>query len=1088
MSSEPYPETYVESSANAPLLQKAYVDQAEADQERHRIDLTPLDPSSITATSANDEAIREVPSHTIQSNGSRDYEDFENMQKRFTASDESPIMQPTLLEEEERPLRIDPFETVPRYQQFSPYDDDPFETRRINKIDQHRKELLRTANTSRSFDDGAGFQGDMDSQLRSRMLSHPKFHVPEESVAGKKAEILSDTDNSIRRASSDVGDIRSIHGRRNAHESRQLLSLESTNAGGRVRWAENWGTPQTKTSDFAKKSSPTSTMNFDDATGANTDEQMLYSVNSFPSSSPRAMTTRSTPTPKPKSILRKPRHTSVSSDDSCPSDETPPDVDELEGRSSERITDKQEPGYGRSNGLDFLDKNGRPVSPVVVKKEGTTQPMSNTRANQQTNGDTEFAKNIPAEYQRQFLRDENGDAANSGVVSNEYAGFIETVAAVVMQAAIRRFLAKLLVARIHPQSAKKKKGTSFSSKPLVDRQKISLQAVQKQHRRRPTLRQIRSNPATSHRLEEFAAVIIQSNFRGWWIRDSLTVDNYCAVLIQKTFRGYKRRIDYAYIVWQITTVQAVARSYIAQELATTRLYCILIIQSVFRGYRVRKQLKATPKATSQMKGNLIDRKREALARASGGDFSPSRSSKHKSFRSFSKNNKAKPVSNSADQERKEAITGGSGDDHIRKKALATSLARQEIGRRRKAIEAEEEVAAQKAKEQKKREKISQTAQEARDKLKRMMAEDDVHSVSSTSSRNRFQRAPIQGQSTSAIKSNGDLNKASSSKGVTAQAARSVAFNLDIDPQQSNASSQGTSTNTVLAQEKTDGPDPIPNTTEEPPKRRSVLDFAKQFEAANSAERAFSRTAKPTNTAEAPKDAAVAVEQSTGESAGASETPVTVITDSTIASEEPPSDAHADSDQKKQKETRDDIVSDGDSVHDSSPSVNAESEKGNADATGPDPVKDPNTTSGHITDKPESVEPPARTPEQEKASEAASAAQSAATIDPDDGAAITKMKLHRLACPSFDEAPKTAKCSSLNADISKEEQARLDKMHEAFQKAGLMRRPGESFPTETSVRSTRTAESAAVDHSHAEAAGDLIKAWREKDTVAHQTPL
>jgi hypothetical protein len=1021
------PETqsdYLPYGGIEPLQLKPSVDLSDGEPTRHQVELRPLDPPSIAAAkSTEDEPLEEWVSDSIEPKGSKEYNDFDSMQRRPKSEDEVkvPLLKPILLEEAERPLRIDPFETAARYQHFSPYDDE-FEARRLTKIDHHRKELLKAANSS--FDDGdEEFKAEMDSQLRSRMMPHPRHHIPQpQEVDVRKAQYLNDS-NFYTRDSSEIGTLRSIPAGDKLKQPRPLTSLESAGSLGRVRWAENFGTPPAKYNTApGKEPSPTSAMDFDATMGRDTvDPTMLYTANSFPSTGTTARSVG-----KPKSILRKPKHTS--SDDSCPSDESP--AQDVEG---DTFWGDSRP---HGSGLDFVYGNGRSVSPVEA--EGTVE-SGLLGGPEWTTQNVNFAKNIPKEFQQQFFDDHGGNQSDADV-------FLKTVAAVVVQAAVRRLLAQIRVAEMRPRNSQNLYSRKSMHGTYINQQKKSIQAAPRRSTRRLKLSDVRSNPRTAHRLYDVAAAIIQSNFRGWWVRDSLTVDNYCAVLIQKTFRGYKCRMDYVYSLWQITTVQAVARSYIAQELATTRLYCILIIQSIYRGYRTRKQLKQQSAVLSTTKGSIIDQRRKALARATGGDFSPSRASKLASIRTASKKSHTRFAPSSMTQHQENMTEGVNGEQQIRKRALATAMARHEIARRKLMVEAEGKAVERKEQEQKRRDKIGKTAQEARDRLKRMMADDDVHSVSSASSRNRFQRAPPSQTSPSKSIGSSEGNKETlppKPHGVTAKAARAVAFKIAMEHRTKNYPTEfsaGT-TNSSLQERKTDIAEPVTDNIvdDQPPKRTSVLAFARQFEAATVPK----TSQKPMRKAE---------EKADKNSIDSEESP--------HEKPEPTKTEMSASPQEKHLEAPPSVDFKRDEKYTATPKA-ASFRLGSSVDKG---VEDPSLRSESLV----------QTPEKRKASDAAT------NVNPDDGAATATLRLDRLACSSFDEQPKKAEINHLNAGISEEEQKRLDKMHQAFQNAGLMKRPGESSPCRPVLALSKSEDSVVVDESHAEAAGDLIRSWRQKD--------
>jgi hypothetical protein len=87
---------------------------------------------------------------------------------------------------------------------------------------------------------------------------------------------------------------------------------------------------------------------------------------------------------------------------------------------------------------------------------------------------------------------------------------------------------------------------------------------------------------------ELAAVLIQSMWRGFWVRDMLDVDIYCATLIQKSCRGFLCRSRYHEDMGRIVLVQSWWRRNIARDQAAITLAHAIIIQSVYRCHRIRK--------------------------------------------------------------------------------------------------------------------------------------------------------------------------------------------------------------------------------------------------------------------------------------------------------------------------------------------------------------------------------------------------------------------------------------------------------------------------------------------------------------------
>lgn len=88
-----------------------------------------------------------------------------------------------------------------------------------------------------------------------------------------------------------------------------------------------------------------------------------------------------------------------------------------------------------------------------------------------------------------------------------------------------------------------------------------------------------------------ATVRIQSAFRGFWVRDCLSVDHYCATVIQKAFRRFRLRNNFHYDMYRIVIVQSVWRGSIVRgKVSSNKLASIVCIQAAFRGFRIRRAL------------------------------------------------------------------------------------------------------------------------------------------------------------------------------------------------------------------------------------------------------------------------------------------------------------------------------------------------------------------------------------------------------------------------------------------------------------------------------------------------------------------
>jgi hypothetical protein len=141
-----------------------------------------------------------------------------------------------------------------------------------------------------------------------------------------------------------------------------------------------------------------------------------------------------------------------------------------------------------------------------------------------------------------------------------YAGFIESVASVVVQTAARQFLAKIKTRKMREEN-EKQLTHDLDRQNAVRRRQMAVRS------RKAKLSDMARSKDVEHNMYDVAAVNIQAVFRGWNLRDSLTVDHYCATSIQTVFRGFTSLLRY-----------------------NTQLYCIRLIQAVFRGHSVRKKL------------------------------------------------------------------------------------------------------------------------------------------------------------------------------------------------------------------------------------------------------------------------------------------------------------------------------------------------------------------------------------------------------------------------------------------------------------------------------------------------------------------
>lgn len=151
------------------------------------------------------------------------------------------------------------------------------------------------------------------------------------------------------------------------------------------------------------------------------------------------------------------------------------------------------------------------------------------------------------------------------------ADFIQTIAAIVIQAAVRRYRTQWIysgmLARRKSQRLCQSKGPKQLNYRYIDgtqQQDTSIvdQCRTVDHRRECAHR---TNSAGLEMDVNDAATKIQALFRAYWARDCISVDMYCATLIQKTWRTYQKRHDYIYELYSIIVVQSIWRRSIARN-------------------------------------------------------------------------------------------------------------------------------------------------------------------------------------------------------------------------------------------------------------------------------------------------------------------------------------------------------------------------------------------------------------------------------------------------------------------------------------------------------------------------------------------
>lgn len=200
----------------------------------------------------------------------------------------------------------------------------------------------------------------------------------------------------------------------------------------------------------------------------------------------------------------------------------------------------------------------------------------------------------------------------------------------VLQTAVRQFLARARVRRIREE-------TAAARKYKYNRKRIQRSSGVKSVRSQDSRTDMIAKAKHENQLFQLAAIRIQSIFRGWWARDFIKVDHYCASIIQKNFRAYRCRNLFLYDLYRVVVVQSVVRRYIVRksfgyseqdlvirraldfaaaiiqsqwrcfstEIRFLRTYRdILIVQSVVRGWLVRRLESRSRERTSRGSLNL----------------------------------------------------------------------------------------------------------------------------------------------------------------------------------------------------------------------------------------------------------------------------------------------------------------------------------------------------------------------------------------------------------------------------------------------------------------------------------------------------
>ena len=173
--------------------------------------------------------------------------------------------------------------------------------------------------------------------------------------------------------------------------------------------------------------------------------------------------------------------------------------------------------------------------------------------------------------------------------------FIETVAAIVIQTAVRQFLAVLYLDSLRQtrdsfEVAQRvlsiEEGCLEESMNTCSRTTSSLENEQNDYSYENLIEDDLDRAAQD--MYELAAIQIQSAYRGFWVRDCVDVDHYCATALQRMYRGLRCRRDYARERRRIVLVQSWFRRNSARDHAANILAYAIVIQSAVRAFIIRK--------------------------------------------------------------------------------------------------------------------------------------------------------------------------------------------------------------------------------------------------------------------------------------------------------------------------------------------------------------------------------------------------------------------------------------------------------------------------------------------------------------------
>ena len=253
---------------------------------------------------------------------------------------------------------------------------------------------------------------------------------------------------------------------------------------------------------------------------------------------------------------------------------------------------------------DFTSADGLELSPIRKTKDEFPQQSLQDDINLQNMSSDEWQEQNREDWgDDEEVYEEYGDEDYDD--DGNHDSFIIVVATVVIQTAVRRFLAILALENMLEEcddvqvlDAEDQLGAfprvcRSSHGPISETRHVALSGVPTLERKVELIaNQDKEFSAMTYKMYILAAVKIQAFYRGWWVRDCYHVDHYCAKLIQRIIRGYLCRLNYHFDLYRIVLLQSFFRMNLGKEHAAQKISFAIHIQAVIRGFLLRKAISA----------------------------------------------------------------------------------------------------------------------------------------------------------------------------------------------------------------------------------------------------------------------------------------------------------------------------------------------------------------------------------------------------------------------------------------------------------------------------------------------------------------